>query len=147
MPITLDDPALRAFLHTDIDTAWSTAGNIFDDPVQVPETNADLPRAYVQLQGDILSTKAGSLAGLSQWSNRQPYKIVGQFAWPAAGTTTIEAAKVANAQAFLNLLTATFRYHGFVYWDVTITIELYSEVPPQNRYYQIAVTVTFEGVS
>ena len=144
MAITLDDATIRAQLHTDVKTAWSTL-QIYDDASYGRAAKVLLPRAYVRLQ-DVKPVRGGGTAGIGETSLMHTYEIVGQFAWPT--TTPIEVAKVLKSQSLINLLTANIRYSSALYLrDVTNVSfsEMFDQV--QEPYYEITIEFAVEVTS
>lgn len=148
MSITLDDDAIRAQLHSDLNAAWPGLKSVNDDPPFLPASSADLPQAFVQI-GKFAFTYGGGTAGMSQVSTPHVYTITGVFTWPTTGT--IEAAKLAKGQALLTQLTQSAIYAGWRYKLVSLdfneTVTSPSEPGNQEPIYQVILVISVEVLS
>lgn len=143
MPLTLNDSTIRQQLQADIQAAWSVR-RVYDDPPQTPASLSRLPMAYLLL-GDLEPQRSARGASAKEVTVPHLYTMTGQFAWPASGT--IEAAKLARAQALLDRLTAAERYAGW-HRDVT-AIRFYLEglSANQERYFEIEIEFAVEVIT
>jgi hypothetical protein len=149
LPLSLAAPeaAIRAFIRADVRTAWlggDATKKIYDDPPEVPaEGSAALPRAFVLL-AETSGFGESESGGVNAPAARYTYEITLQKAKPA--TNTLHAARVADVDALLALLTANPTYHGY-YWPVEgLSIEFRDrDTEAASGFYSITVVFTVEG--
>jgi hypothetical protein len=141
MAYTLADTAIRAQLHTDIQVAWADTVKIHDDRPRTAPHSGDLPRAFVVLN-DQTPAFSGT-ASMTEIAIPHRYTLTREAKWPTSGT--IEAAKVADVQAILNVITASGVYLRLYRWQVTgIRYEEAVTEESQEPIYRVSVDFEVE---
>ena len=139
--MTLDDSAVIAQLTADVKTAWSPKEIHLAAP-QVPKTAADLPVANIVAE-DVAIQIAEGAAAVRDARQDWRYRISVTKARPLSGT--LHAAKVTDANALIQLLTANLvRYAG---WRRRVTAVEFNEMETLESVepvYSVAITFTVE---
>ena len=120
MSLLSADAGIRAQLHTDIASAWAPT-KIYDNPPVLPNTAANLPLAFVELQ-EVKPERSGPGAGAQEVSAKFVYLLTRIAPVPASGV--IEAEKIAKTSALTDLLQANPRYAT---WKRDITAVTFDE--------------------
>jgi hypothetical protein len=155
MAMSVSSSAVRAALAASILTAWGTEATYFSAS-HTPLTNTDFTgitdsetaaRAYVLLDSAEPEPGEGQ-AGFSQAQIRFPFRIVGVFKFPEAGSgDVLQDVKETNADALLAVLTASPVYAdgrrevtGIRYNDIAATEQL-------RGHYQIEIDFQWRGTT
>jgi hypothetical protein len=137
MAIDLGDSTFRPLLRDDMIAAWDLLKVHYDAPY-LPGEASDLPRGFIQIR----NVEPGEPQGFSRRNKWHPYRLVGQFAYPASGT--VEEARVTRVNELMDILTSEatsniykddwrYRDDGQPFEDAEALGD------PQNRIYHVVV--------
>jgi hypothetical protein len=134
---------IRAALVEDVTSAWGVERVYTSAPeVETARESGNLPVAWVLLDSDIAYDSEAS--GLNNPGPRMRWTIQGRFAKDE--NIDLAATKDTQADALLELLTATANYHGAIWFQEDLTYRVSPDESDAARgFYEIAIGIVLHG--